>query len=256
MSATLDLAVIGGTGLYQFPGLEVVERRAIDTPFGKPSDDLVIGRLGAARVGFLARHGAGHKHAPHRVNYRANVWAVREAGAKRVVAVNAVGGITREMGPRVIAVPHQLIDYTQGRISSYCDTDTATEVTHIDFTEPFHEPLRAALLAAARASGTDVVPHGVLAVTQGPRLETTAEVVRLARDGCDLVGMTTMPEAALARELELDYATLCMVANWAAGCSEAGVGVHAPPITMDEIFGHLKSATARLPAIIGALLAA
>jgi 5'-methylthioinosine phosphorylase len=251
----LDLAVVGGTGLYEFPGLEIIEKRAIETPFGAPSDQLVVGRIGNARIGFLARHGAGHKLAPHRVNYRANVWALREAGARRVVAINAVGGITREMGPRAVAVPHQLIDYTHGRISSFCDRDDATEVTHVDFSEPYDATLRTALIAAAARAGVATVPHGVYGATQGPRLETSAEIVRMARDGCDLVGMTGMPEAALARELELPYACVALVANWAAGCSEEGIGVNAPPISLDEIFAHLKHATAQVPPIVAALLA-
>jgi 5'-methylthioinosine phosphorylase len=244
---SIDLAVIGGTGLYRFPGLEDVERHSMDTPYGKPSDDAVAGTLGGRRVAFLARHGEGHSVAPHRVNYRANVWALHRLGARRIVGVNAVGGIRADMGPRALAVPDQIIDYTSGRLTSFCDAEGA-EVKHIDFSEPYSAPLRTDLIAAARAAGVPVVDGGCYGATQGPRLETRAEIARMRRDGCDLVGMTGMPEAALARELECEYACLALVANWAAGCGDEA------EISLPEIFANLEAATARVPAIIEALL--
>ena len=195
-----DLAIIGGTGLYRFEGIEATERLTVETPYGATSDAVVVGRLGSARIGFLARHGEAHDVAPHRVNYRANVWALHSLGARRVIGVNAVGGITQAMGPRVLAVPDQLIDYTDGRLSSYSDAP-GVKVRHIDFSEPYSASLRRALLAAATAAGIAVVDGGTYGATQGPRLETVAEIARMARDGCDVVGMTGMPEAALAREL-------------------------------------------------------
>jgi len=209
----------------------------------------VIGDFAGKRVAFLARHGESHTLPPHRVNYRANLWALHSLGARRVVGVNAVGGIRVDMGPRVIVVPDQLIDYTHGRLTSYCDADGA-EVKHIDFSAPYTESLRQSLLAAARAAGIAVIDGGCYGATQGPRLETRAEIARMKRDGCDLVGMTGMPEAALARELELDYACLALVANFAAGCGDEA------EISIEEIFAHLAAATAAVPPLIAAVLQA
>jgi 5'-methylthioinosine phosphorylase len=245
--STIDLAIIGGSGLYRFPGLENAERLAVDTPYGAASGDVVVGDFTGKRVAFLARHGASHTQPPHRVNDRANLWALHSLGARRVIGVNAVGGIRGDMGPRAIVVPDQLIDYTHGRYTSYCDVEGA-EVKHIDFSEPYTESLRLQLLAAARAAGIAVIGGGCYGATQGPRLETRAEIARMKRDGCDLVGMTGMPEAALARELELDYACLALVANFAAGCGDEA------EISIDEIFAHLEAATAEVPRILAALL--
>ncbi|MBS0569248.1 MAG: S-methyl-5'-thioinosine phosphorylase [Proteobacteria bacterium] len=244
----LDLAIIGGTGLYAFPGLENVGREAIATPFGAPSGEIVVGSLAGKRVAFLARHGETHTIAPHRVNYRANVWALHHLGARRVIGVNAVGGITQKMGPRVLAVPDQIIDYTHGRLDSFCDVE-GTKVEHIDFSEPYSAGLRAEVLTAAARARIDVIDGGCYGATQGPRLETRAEIARMRRDGCDLVGMTGMPEAALARELEIDYACLALVANWAAGCGDETI------ISLPEIFANLGAATAQVAPIVAALLA-
>jgi 5'-methylthioinosine phosphorylase len=248
MSRRIELAVIGGTGLYKFPALEKAERHAVDTPYGHPSDSIVVGHLGKHRVAFLARHGESHTIPPHRVNYRANVWALHHLGARRVLGVNAVGGIRADMGPRVLAVPDQIIDYTHERLTSFCDV-AGTEVRHIDFSEPYSAKLRRDLLAAAGRAGVAVVDGGCYGATQGPRLETRAEIARLRRDGCDLVGMTGMPEAALARELDLDYACLALIANWAAGCGDEA------EISLPEIFANLEAATAPVPRIVTALLA-
>ena len=244
----LDLAIIGGTGLYTFPGLRNVEKHVRLTAFGAPSAAIVIGDLNGRRVAFLARHGEDHLLAPHRVNYRANVRALYELGARRIIGVNAVGGIRADMGPRVLAVPDQIIDYTHGRFDSFCDVQ-GTKVEHVDFSEPYSATLRTALLAAASRAGAVVVDGGCYGSTQGPRLETRAEIARMRRDGCDLVGMTGMPEAALARELEIDYACLALVANWAAGCGDE------TSISLPEIFANLDAATAQVPAIIAALVA-
>jgi len=245
---SIELAVIGGTGLYRFAGLEDIERHHVDTPYGKPSGDTVVGTISGKRVAFLARHGEGHSIAPHRINYRANVWTLHRLGARRIVGINAVGGIREDMGPRAIVVPDQIVDYTSGRLTSYCDVDAATEVKHIDFSEPYTATLRGALVAAASKAGVAVVDGGCYGATQGPRLETRAEIARLRRDGCDLVGMTGMPEAALARELDCEYACLALVANWAAGCGDE------VEISLPEIFANLEAATAEVPKIVGALL--
>jgi len=243
----IDLALIGGTGLYRFPGLDDAERHVLDTPYGTPSAAIVTGDFRGHRLAFLARHGESHGIPPHRVNYRANVWALHQLGARRVVGINAVGGIRADMGPRVVVVPDQVIDYTHGRYTSFCDAEGA-EVRHIDFSEPYSSVLRRAILDAARRAGIAVVDGGCYGATQGPRLETRAEIARVRRDGCDLVGMTGMPEAALARELGLDYACLALVANWAAGCGDE------VEISLEEIFANLAAATACVAPLTAALL--
>ncbi len=250
-----ELAIIGGTGLYQLAGLEDVETRHADTPFGAPSAPLRLGRLGRRRVVFLARHGEQHALPPHKVNYRANLAALQAAGVNRVLALNTVGGVTERFGPRVLACPDQLIDYTWGRVSTFCEGDVdagrGNEVLHVDFGDPYTPSLRADVLAAAQRAGVAVVDGGCYAATQGPRLETRAEVARLRRDGCDLVGMTGMPEAGLARELSLNYACLAIVANWAAGAGPNPDEV----ITLDEVLGNVAVASSGLPALLDALLA-
>ena len=243
----IDLAVIGGSGLYNFPGLEHVEKRAIDTPFGAPSGPVVIGSISGRAIAFLARHGEDHRLAPHRVNYRANIWALHNAGARRIVGVNAVGGIRADMRPCAVAVPDQIIDYTAGRASSFSDAK-GSKVVHIDFSEPYSGSLRKDILAAASRASIDIIGDGCYGTTQGPRLETRAEIRRMRRDGCDLVGMTGMPEAALARELSIDYACLALVANWAAGCGDE------IEISIEEIFKNLETATAKVPPIVSELL--
>ncbi|HEV2621358.1 MAG TPA: S-methyl-5'-thioinosine phosphorylase [Frateuria sp.] len=245
--ANIDLAVIGGSGLYRFPGLENISRRALETPYGPASGEVVLGDFAGKRLAFLARHGESHTLAPHRVNYRANLWALHALGARRVVGINAVGGIRADMGPRTVVVPDQLIDYTHGRVTSFCDSE-GVEVRHIDFSEPYTASLRQDLLAAAVRAGIPVIDGGCYGATQGPRLETRAEIARMKRDGCDLVGMTGMPEAALARELDLQYACLALVANFAAGCGDEA------EISIEEIFAHLAAATAQVPVLLKAML--
>jgi 5'-methylthioinosine phosphorylase len=251
MNGTLpsfDLGVIGGTGVYDFPGLADIERRAVTTRWGAPSSDIVIGTLAGRRVAFLARHGEKHTIAPHRINYRANLAALHELGIRRVVGVNAVGGIRNDMQPRALAVPDQLIDYTTGRVSSFCDAD-GEPVQHVEFGEPYGATMRRDLLDAARRVDVALIDGGCYGATQGPRLETRAEIARMRRDGCDLVGMTGMPEAALARELDMDYACVAVVANWAAGCGPDP----DRPISLDEIHAHLAAATGKIPMIVKAL---
>lgn len=250
MSAAIDLAVIGGTGLYRLAELETVETHQPDTRFGTPSGPVRVGTLHGRRVAFLARHGEGHSIPPHRINYRANLAALQALGATQVLALNTVGGITERFGPRVLACPDQLIDYTWGRVATICE-EPGSEVLHIDFGEPYDRALRRRVLAAAAAAGVAVVDGGCYAATQGPRLETRAEIVRLRRDGCDLVGMTGMPEAALARELGLSYACLAIVANWAAGAGPDPDEV----ITLQDVLDNVAAASAGLPGLLRHLLA-
>lgn len=210
------LAVIGGTGLSRLESLRIEHRRVVPTPWGEPSAPLLFGELAGGRAVFLPRHGAGHTIAPHEVNYRANLWALKEAGAGRVVAVNSVGGIREDLVPGALCVPDQVVDYTWGRPHTYFEGDHEP-VRHVDFTQPYDPGVRALLLAAGARAGLDIVDGGTYGATQGPRLETAAEIARMARDGCDMVGMTGMPEAALARELGLEYACCAVVVNRAAG---------------------------------------
>ncbi|HLP97333.1 MAG TPA: S-methyl-5'-thioinosine phosphorylase [Sideroxyarcus sp.] len=210
------LAIIGGTGLTQLENLKITHRQVMRTPYGEPSGPMTFGTLNQHEVMFIARHGYGHTIPPHQVNYRANLWALRDQGAKRIVAVTSVGGIRADLTPGTLVVPNQIIDYTHGRNFTFFD-DKDKAVTHIDFTRPYNEKLRQCVLAAAKLAGESCADGGVHAVTQGPRLETAAEINRLERDGADMVGMTGMPEAALAKELGLSYATIAVVVNYAAG---------------------------------------
>lgn len=214
------IAILGGSGLDRWPQLGALTPKTIDTPYGAPAAPLLCGAVQGVQVGFLPRHGAGHSLPPHRINYRANLWALKAAGARAVVAVATVGAIPADMPPGALALPNQIVDYTHGREATFFDggmDGTGGRVEHVEFTEPYHAGLRAALLEAAVGAGIGVIDGATYAATQGPRLETRAEVDRLERDGCHLVGMTGMPEAALARELGLPYACLAVVANRAAG---------------------------------------
>jgi 5'-methylthioinosine phosphorylase len=216
------VAVIGGTGMNQWPGLSIQRLQPVETPFGEPSAPLTYGRVQGVDVIFLARHGIGHKFPPHRINYRANLWALKEAGVQNVIAIAAVGSIARSLPPAAVAAPKDLIDYTFGREHTYSDSGQMP-LKHADFTEPYSAPLRKALLAGARKAGVKLVDGGVMGITQGPRLESPAEIRRMKRDGCTMVGMTGMPEAALARELDLGYAALAVSVNWAAGLGSGDI---------------------------------
>lgn len=245
----IALAVIGGTGLYKLAALRDVETLQPSTRFGAPSGPIRLGTLDGHRVAFLARHGEGHSLPPHKINYRANLAALQSLGAQRVLALNTVGGIGERFGPCVLACPDQLIDYTWGRVSTICE-DEGSEVLHVDFGEPYTRALRQDVIAAAARAGVDLVAEGCYGATQGPRLETRAEIVRMRRDGCDVVGMTGMPEAGLARELGLDYACLAIVANWAAGAGPNPDEV----ITLQDVLDNVAVASAGLPALLAALL--
>lgn len=214
------IAIIGGTGLDKLPGLAISHEQVMDTPFGAASAPAFIGSYGGKQVIFLARHGSQHQFAPHQVNYRANIWSLKQLEVTHIVAVAAVGGIKPEFAVGDIVIPDQLIDYTWGRESTFFSSEVHPEVLHVDFSYPYCDRLRQQLIHVATQL-TDCRTHtaGVYGVTQGPRLETAAEIARMARDGCDIVGMTAMPEAVLARELELCYACCAIIANPAAGLS-------------------------------------
>ena len=218
------LAIIGGSSLPRLANLAIERRELVHTPHGEPSEALAFGTVGEQRVVFLARHGEGGTIPPHEVNYRANIWALRAAGVADIVAVAAVGGIRADLPPGTLAVPDQILDYTHGRQSTFF-TRASGPVTHIDFTHPYCESMRRRLLAAAAAAGEALVAGGTYAATQGPRLETAAEIDRMERDGAHMVGMTGMPEAALARELDLCYGALAVVVNHAAGRASSAGGI-------------------------------
>ncbi len=244
------LAILGGSGLSQLSSLADTRHIAARTAYGEPSGPLTLGRIGGSEVLFLARHGDAHSIPPHQVNYRANIQALKDAGAKQIVAVATVGGIRSGYGPGVLVVPDQLIDYTWGRAATFFE-GAGAPVTHVDFTEPYSAELRQRILAAARARGEPIADGGIYAATQGPRLETAAEIARLERDGADLVGMTGMPEAALAREAGLQYAALAVVANHAAGRGDS-----ARAVSLAAIEAVLQEAMQRVRRILEQLAAA
>lgn len=221
------IGIIGGTGLTRLEGPEILNHHDINTALGTPSGAIVEGVWASQKVMFLARHGHPHAVPPHKVNYRANLLALKEVGCTHIFAVNAVGGIHPDMGTGAVVIPHQLVDFTHGRESTFFD-GAYLPLEHIDFTNPFDEALRQQLITARKKLNLEGADEAVVAVTQGPRLETTAEIDFLERAGCDLVGMTSMPEAVLARELGIPYASVCLVVNPAAGRSET-------EITMEDI---------------------
>lgn len=242
------LAIIGGTGLTQLDNLNITKRLIVRTPYGEPSQPLIFGDICGREVIFLARHGNGHTIPPHQVNYRANIAALQAQGVTEIAAVATVGGIHPDLAAGVIAIPHQIIDYTYGRKNTYHD-GISQPVKHIDFTEPYCAKMREKWQQAADEAGEHVINHGIYAATQGPRLETAAEIDRLERDGATMVGMTGMPEAALARELGMAYAAICPVANYAAGRGDSAHG-----IKYEEVIENLNQTMTRVRNIIAQLV--
>ena len=240
------LAIIGGSGLYSLgTDFELGEQVSRSTPYGDTSADILLGEWQGSEIAFLPRHGPQHRVPPHRINYRANIWALGQAGVKRIIAVNAVGGIGEHMPPLTLALPDQIIDYSSGREHSFAEGGE-DEVRHIDFSWPYSAELRGILTEAAFELGQTLRTTGTYACSNGPRLETAAEIRRMRQDGCDMVGMTGMPEAALARELEIEYASLALVVNWAAG-------IAAQEISMAEILTNMEQGMARIkPLLIAA----
>ncbi len=227
------IAIIGGTGLTSLKGLEITNREICQSPFGEPSGVLVHGMLSGHEVLFLPRHGSSHTIPPHKINYRANIWLLKEAGVSSVIAVNAVGSIDSKIKPGDLVIPNQIIDYTTSRVNTFFE-DGLKQVVHIDFTAPYCEILRKQLIKSAKTLKLNIGEQATYGATEGPRLETAHEINRLERDGCNIVGMTGMPEAALAREVELCYASISVVANAAAGRSKE-------PLTMEMIEENLKT---------------
>ena len=233
------LAIVGGSGLYSLgDDFQVGDLCSRETPYGETSADIEIGRWRDQQVAFLPRHGPGHRVPPHAINYRANLWALKQAGVGKIISVNAVGGISADMSPCTLALPQQLIDYSSGREHSYFDGSDGV-VRHVDFSEPYSARLRTCLKQAAEQLQLSIVDAGTYGCTNGPRFETAAEIERMRRDGCSIVGMTGMPEAALARELDIEYACLAIVVNWAAG-------VAASEISMEEIMANLEQCVQQL----------
>jgi len=242
------IGIIGGTGLTKLDGLEVLEHKWLGTPFGEPSAALTFGRFSGQDLVFLARHGDPHQIPPHLINYRANLSLLKQVGVTKIIAVNAVGGIHELLGPAEVAIPDQIIDYTYGREHTIYDANSS-ELDHIDFTFPYSPSLRQELLRAAETANIAALDQGVYGATQGPRLESAAEIQRYKRDGCDLVGMTGMPEAALAREFEIDYACLALSVNWAAGLSDS-------IITMEDIHQAIEQGMGKIHKILNSFLSA
>lgn len=249
------IAIIGGTGLTSLQNLDIVRREIVMTPYGEPSSPLSYGCMNHSseahsthknEVVFLARHGHAHNTPPHMVNYRANLFALKNVGVTQIIAVNAVGGIRDDMLPGTLVVPDQIIDYTSRRINTFFEKNLS-HVTHIDFSYPYTAELSQLIAKAAEKVKIDLIQGAVYAATEGPRLETAAEIQRLKRDGCDIVGMTGMPEAALARELDMDYASICVNANWAAGLSDE-------LITMAAIEKNLEGGMEKVRALLTAVL--
>ena len=235
------LGIIGGTGLTKLSNLEITHRQVARTPYGEPSGALIFGRLRGMEVIFLARHGYGHTIPPHEVNYRANLWALKQFNVERIVSVATVGGINPTLPAGSLVVPHQLIDYTWSRSHTFA-VPGERPVTHLDFTEPYCGAMRRDILRAAAQKGIAIQDGGVYAVAQGPRLETAAEINRFERDGCDMVGMTGMPEAYLARELDICYAAIGVVVNDAAGRGASRNGIRDEDIqrVLDDLISRVR----------------
>jgi len=240
-----SIAIIGGTGLTQIEGLNITRREMVRTPYGAPSGPLMFGDLHGQEVVFLARHGHGHTIPPHRINYQANIWALREAKAEQVVAVASVGGIADDCTPRSVVIPNQIIDYTYGREHTYFD-GAPERVEHVGFSDPYDETLRQRVITAARAAAVPLVESGCYGVSQGPRYETSAEVARMQRDGCTISGMTGMPEAGLARELGLAYVSCSLVVSWSAG--------RAPMASDSDLADDVKAGIANVSSVVQKLL--
>ena len=239
MGALAEIGVIGGSGFYEF--LDSADEVDVATPYGPPSDRLVIGSVGGKRVAFVPRHGRDHRYPPHKIPYRANLWALRAAGVRQVLAPSAVGSLTASYGPGTLVIPDQLVDRTTGRAQTFYDQDAAV---HVQFADPYCPVGRACAVSAARSAGWVPAASGTLVVIDGPRFSTRAESRWYAAQGWTLIGMTGHPEAVLARELALCYTSIALVTDTDAGVEE-GDGV-----THEEVFQVFSANVARLRGLI------
>ncbi|MDA8174497.1 MAG: S-methyl-5'-thioadenosine phosphorylase [Nitrospiraceae bacterium] len=239
-----DIGVIGGSGIYSIPGLRKTDEKRVETPFGEPSGSYLIAELDGRGVVFLPRHGSGHAVAPHKINYRANIWGMRHLGVKRIIAVNATGSLLESVPPRSIVIPHQLIDYTAGARAATFFEDR--EVVHVDFTDPYCPELRSTLADACRQAspGAPFFDSGVYVCVNGPRLETAAEIAAYAKLGGSVIGMTGMPEAVLARESEMCYCALAVITNYAAGINPSA------RLTTGEVLENMRQSVPLLQDIL------
>ena len=219
-----NIGIIGGTGLTSVIDIDTFSKNTYNTPYGETNAPLITGTLADKKIIFLERHGAPHIIPPHMINYRANLYTLKKKGANKIISINAVGGITRKMRPGTIVVPDQIIDYTYSREHTFFD-NRHNENMYTDFTHPYNDQLRKLIIQAAFELQLNIISEGTYGATQGPRLETSAEIKRMQKDGCDLVGMTGMPEAALAQELKIDYSSICFVTNWAAGKEDKSISI-------------------------------
>jgi 5'-deoxy-5'-methylthioadenosine phosphorylase len=235
------VAIIGGSGLTKLKNLRITRREVIRTPYGEPSAPMVYGQLGGQEAVFLPRHGAGHTIPPHEVNYRANIWALKHTGVDKVIAVNAVGGISPDyLASGTLVIPDQIIDYTYGRAHTFFGSEQK-QVTHVDFTDPYCDDLRQTIIQAAARAKIKAISRGTYGATQGPRFESAAEIRRMENDGADIVGMTGMPEAGLARELELCYASISLVVNPAAGKTTEVISLREIEKNLEAGMGTVRS---------------
>lgn len=239
------VGVIGGSGIYEIEGIDIKEERKVPTPFGEPSDFYRIGEMSGLKIAFLPRHGSPHHIAPHKINYRANILGFKELGAERIISINAVGGINKKMKPGDIVVPDQIIDMTEGRERTFYDRE---EIVHVDFTEPYCPELRSAIFSAGERTGIKLTQKASYICTNGPRLETAAEIRAFSVLGADVVGMTGMPEAILARELELCFAGLAIITNHAAGIS-------GTRLTTGEVVEKMRESTEKIKRLLKETLA-
>ncbi len=245
-TAANKIGIIGGSGFSFFDSFEATRQEKVETPYGSPSSALTEGKVGGENVVVIFRHGEGHSILPHAVNYRANLWALRQAGAEAVIALATVGGIGRQCHPGTIVIPDQILDYTHSREHTFSPLDG--ELFHIDFTEPYCSQLRQIMVECAERLDTAVIPSGTYAATQGPRFESAAEIRKFEKDGAHIVGMTGMPEAALAREIRICYASIALVVNYAAGRS-------GNRISVEEIREAYDQATRKVHTLLAGVIA-
>ncbi len=232
------IGLIGGSGLYEIKGFVLKSKKTVKTPFGKPSNQYLIGEINNTEVIFLPRHGAGHNIPPHMINYRANIWGFKKLGVERIISISAVGGIKKGLKPGDIVITDQILDMTKNRESTFYNGKDG--VVHIDFTYPFCPELRKILLKAGKHLKVTIKDGGAYVAVEGPRLETASEIKSFAILGGDVVGMTGMPEASLARELEICYSGLSVVANYAAGISKKKLTVPEVMEAMHASTEHIK----------------